>query len=71
MSRGIEIIETCRPTGSSDTTISVSVRAWARLPPESTPISRMFSRSRSPGPGVEAACAVEAPKTRLKLSNAE
>ena len=44
MSRGIDARETVFPTGSSDATIIVSVRAVFRPTPESTPISRTFTR---------------------------
>ena len=48
-SRGIETIDTVRPTGSSDTTISESVNASVRPGAESTPIRRTFRRSLSGG----------------------
>src|SRR5919107_609482 len=44
MSRGIEIIDTVLPTGSSDTTIIVSVRRVFRPTPESTPMMSTFWR---------------------------
>ena len=44
MSRGTETIETVLPTGSSEATIIVSVRAVLRPTPESTPMSRIVMR---------------------------
>ena len=44
MSRGIETIETVLPTGSSETTIIVSVRSVFRPTPGSTPMSSTFWR---------------------------
>ena len=44
MSRGIEIIETVLDTGSSETTIMVSVRYVFRPTPESTPTIRPVTR---------------------------
>jgi hypothetical protein len=44
MSRGIETIETVWPTGSSDTTIIVSVRNVFRPTPWSTPMISTFWR---------------------------
>ena len=49
MSRGIDTIETVLPTGSSEATIIVSVRAVLRPTPESTPISRTVMRGWARG----------------------
>jgi len=50
-SRGIDTIDTVRPTGSSETTIIESVSASVRPGPESTPISRILRRSLAVGAG--------------------
>ena len=47
MSRGIDTIDTVFPTGSSEATIIVSVRAVLRPTPESTPISSTLIRGIS------------------------
>ena len=47
MSRGIDAIETVLPTGSSDTTIIVSLSSVLRPTPESIPISSTFTRGTS------------------------
>ena len=61
-SRGIDTIDTVRPTGSRDTTISESVSASVRPGPESTPISRTFNRSLSWGSAAETALTFESAK---------
>ncbi len=51
MSLGSDTMLAVCPTGSTDTTIIESVRAWSRPRPESTPIRRMLIRPPSVGTG--------------------
>ena len=72
MSRGIETIETVSPTGSSETTISVSVSGVVRPGALSMPISRTFRRSVVPGPGGRVGSpAAGGRKTRSKVSSVD
>jgi hypothetical protein len=67
-SRGIETIETVFPTGSSETTISESVRASVRPGAESIPIRRTFRRCPSFGSGSETERTVDPEKMLANIA---
>jgi hypothetical protein len=68
MSRGIETIVTVFPTGSSETTMIVSVSTAVRPGAASRPTRRTFSRSVVPGPGAKVSPATcPGSKTRSKV----
>src|SRR6266540_2516948 len=67
MSRGKLIIDAVFVTGSTDTTIRVSLRAWLRPSDESIPVSRMLIRELDVG-GVDTGVADSSSAMSLEVA---